>query len=199
MLTYIIWLDGRKFLLYCTERQIALITISGEKLILKKKAKKSIIWVQPSSSAVTHVREETHAFIVKCHCLFQSVMATALCLGTSTVLPIGTAHRLQTLVLYTTSVCDDSEVPLLSAGKKQFGVISQGWCELAGGRGGMGSLEAAWKESTRRLQLGAGEAIVEMSLGAPHFSSSMNGVKKPALRVITTGKIQILIPQYGSI
>lgn len=45
----------------------------------------------------------------------------------------------------------------------------------------MGSLETVWKESVGRLQLGAREAMVEPSLGAPHFFSSMNGVKEPAL------------------
>lgn len=45
----------------------------------------------------------------------------------------------------------------------------------------MGRLEVVWKESARRLQLGAREAMVETFLGAPHFFSSMNGVKEPAL------------------
>lgn len=44
-----------------------------------------------------------------------------------------------------------------------------------------------------------GEAMVETSLGAPHFSSLEWGEAASSSRVATMGQIQILIPEYGNI
>lgn len=102
-------------------------------------------------------------------------------LGDSMVLPIRTAQRLQAPALYTTYVCDGSEVPFLRAGKTSLESFHRAGVNRRAGEGVYEAGRTVWKERPFRLQLGAEEEMTEASLGIPHFSFYTNGVKEPAL------------------
>ena len=71
------------------------------------------------------------------------------------VLPIGTAHRLQTPALYTASVCDGSEVLLLRAGKNSLETFHRAGVNQQVGE----EVREAWRQCGKKAPGGCSWAL----------------------------------------